>query len=921
MLLFSSIISNQIRFSLQSLNDSNFADVFRELCQPVSFGQFVEYGNEGSILLLQTCLDHMNFHGGDIQSMQLKPDFLAALFRYFLGRPNFSTVFCEALRTTVINEGFLGDLCNALHLSVSEKIGIGLALSDSEDLDIRMTGQSFCMAQIEELCANPASIDSHEQIQNILMFLHQSEGLAKHVDSFMQILSLLQLKGRNPFILDPLLSDDLHEANVLRNLDLFYECSENDFDAVLAEMEKETSMADIMKELGYGCTINASHCKEILSLFLPLTEVTISRILSTIAHTYTGLEDSHNTYLTFCSALGSNSSSDSLWLSSWNVDVLVDSINQLAPGTDWVHVMENLDHDGFYFPNEGAFCFFMSVYAHACQDQFPLHAICGSVWKNAEGQLSFLRYAVSAPPEMFTFTHSARQLAYADAVHGHKLSHGHANYAWLCLDLLEVLCQLAERGHAGSVRSILEYPLKHCPEVLLLGMAQINAAFNLILNEVSSTVFPMIVGNAMGSGMILHLWHANPNIVLRGFVDIHNTDPDNMTRILGICQELKVKPGRDLILSSVLEMTPFSFSIRLAALASRKEQINLDKWLNDNLSTYRDIFFEECLKFLKEIPIDAAQDVSGNPFERTGAVENAYWETSSILLKVLQAHTGQITSHQLSEEMTRLHVATTHANPRLQNGGATDSSASDRYADDIEAEANSYFNQIFNGQLTIDAAVQMLARFKESSEKRKDNSYVYDKVTSLPLSLTDGSKELGSQLDSGNIQRREKNGEWLISICATFTRRSKKNMLIREESFQRILAAAGRLAPLFLKLWLWWIIIFGIPLHAWCKDTMKKLEKLVAGFIGIQIVVEGKDLEVAKLSSNLVLTLERFAGRRMGFGEEDVEIDVNVNNSAWSEGSASYDQVSVRGAENDVEDFMSWCVKMEAPVPEVLCEA
>ena len=44
------------------------------------------------------------------------------------------------------------------------------------------------------------------------------------------------------------------------------------------------------------------------------------------------------------------------------------------------------------------------------QDAFPLHAICGSVWKNSEGQLSFLKYAVSAPSELFTFAHSVRQL-------------------------------------------------------------------------------------------------------------------------------------------------------------------------------------------------------------------------------------------------------------------------------------------------------------------------------------------------------------------------------------------------------------------------------------------------------------------------------------------------------------------------------
>lgn len=64
--------------------------------------------------------------------------------------------------------------------------------------------------------------------------------------------------------------------------------------------------------------------------------------------------------------------------------------------------------------------------------------------------------------------------AYNDGVHGHKLQTGHTNHAWLCLDLLDVLCQLAERGHSSSVRTMIEYPLEHCPEILLLGVSHVN---------------------------------------------------------------------------------------------------------------------------------------------------------------------------------------------------------------------------------------------------------------------------------------------------------------------------------------------------------------------------------------------------------------------------------------------------------------
>lgn len=72
------------------------------------------------------------------------------------------------------------------------------------------------MAQIEELRANSGSVSCHEQIQNIIMFLKQSEGLSRHIDSFMQILSLVQVKETLPFVLTPLLPDEMREADFLR---------------------------------------------------------------------------------------------------------------------------------------------------------------------------------------------------------------------------------------------------------------------------------------------------------------------------------------------------------------------------------------------------------------------------------------------------------------------------------------------------------------------------------------------------------------------------------------------------------------------------------------------------------------------------------------------------------------------------------
>lgn len=104
----------------------------------ISFWQFVDYGIEGSVLLLETCIDYLS--GAELKNTQLEAVF-ASLFKCIFDRPNFCTIFCHSLRSTAVSERFLENLSNSLHLSASEKICIGLALLDSEHLEFRTCGK------------------------------------------------------------------------------------------------------------------------------------------------------------------------------------------------------------------------------------------------------------------------------------------------------------------------------------------------------------------------------------------------------------------------------------------------------------------------------------------------------------------------------------------------------------------------------------------------------------------------------------------------------------------------------------------------------------------------------------------------------------------------------------------------------------
>uniref|UniRef100_A0A1J3EG21 CCR4-NOT transcription complex subunit 1 n=1 Tax=Noccaea caerulescens TaxID=107243 RepID=A0A1J3EG21_NOCCA len=703
MLMIPSKVAGHTRFLLDSFSDSDADSIAQEICQ------LVDYEVETSIPVLKTCLDCFTARRSQPNALQLEK-VVSLVFKRVMKLSNTGTLLSHALNDVELTDDFVDDLTNALRFSISEKISFGLALTDFERSDAKTSGRNLLLSQIEELSANTGLIESTEQIQNVLLFLQKSEDLSSHLDSFLQILSSARPSDDFSFALTPILSQ---EADVFRRMDFHSDSAENEIDAILAEIDKEICVGDLMEELGCGFTADAKQCKDIFSSFAPLSEATISRILGNVARTCADFEDNHSSFSTFCLALGCCVPSELPTPRSWNVDILIDTIKQLAPGTSWRKVIENLDHDGFDIPNMESFLFFMRLYKTACKEPFPLDAVCASVWKNMEGQLSFLKHAIAAPPEVFTFMYSPRKLVYIDNnMHSHEQQLGLSNHAWLSLDLLDVLCQLAERGHTDLVSSLLQNPLTHCPRTLLLGMTHVKTAYNFIQREVVSAILPMIITNSQDGGFILNLWHQNAELVLWGIVNAQNLKADSLLRVIETCHELK-------ILSVVLESVPVSFSIRLAVLASLKGFLDIENWLPNCLYVYKDLFAEECLKFVKNVHFSEPEDFTSKHFHPSDPLSDLHLETTTLLLKVLKAHDNVITSPQLVEEIEKVNAAILDCNSKLQNGEAKDSSASNAYGDDVEAEANAYFHQMFSGQLSVDAMVQMLSRYKDSLVQRE----------------------------------------------------------------------------------------------------------------------------------------------------------------------------------------------------------
>lgn len=79
------------------------------------------------------------------------------------------------------------------------------------------------------------------------------------------------------------------------------------------------------------------------------------------------------------------------------------------------------------------------------------------------GQVTLLKHAVLAPPEMFSFEQSEKRQPPLEGLAGSKSPLGTPNQAWLSLDLLETLSGLAQSGLVAEVCGAAA-----APELILL---------------------------------------------------------------------------------------------------------------------------------------------------------------------------------------------------------------------------------------------------------------------------------------------------------------------------------------------------------------------------------------------------------------------------------------------------------------------
>lgn len=198
-------------------------------------------------------------------------------------------------------------------------------------------------------------------------------------------------------------------------------------------------------------------------------------------------------------------------------------------------------------------------------------------------------------------------------------------------------------------------------------------------------------------------------------VEMHRRDSTCLSRLLDVSQDLK-------ILTVVLEAKPYNFSLDMAALASRRQHLNLEKWLSDSIKEKGAMFFKAAIEFvLEKIRLQSIRTDRNN-------ATNFIPVSSEILIvfgKVFQASNSQANSE--CQELLRIfyqtlssessNVQSSLSSPATE-GSHLPLNEGSSYPQDIEDEVNAFFEKIFSKEYPVNDVIELLKRLRASSNPR-----------------------------------------------------------------------------------------------------------------------------------------------------------------------------------------------------------
>ncbi|KAI8976852.1 CCR4-Not complex component, Not1-domain-containing protein [Pilobolus umbonatus] len=200
-------------------------------------------------------------------------------------------------------------------------------------------------------------------------------------------------------------------------------------------------------------------------------------------------------------------------------------------------------------------------------------------------------------------------------------------------------------------------------------------------------------------------------------IEMYNSNPASVPRILELTRNVKAFPA-------FVDTLPLPLAMDIISLATSKNMINLQVWLKRKLKEQKESFTTQCLNYIHQ---KALLEITRQRLPRNGNDNLPISLSLDVMNKYLKVLSESSPSPKNAELMKEVQNICLQTFPKLMNvriqatPGSTGAEVS--FKPEIEETANSYYERIYNGDLSLDAMMDILKKFSSSTNSREQDIF------------------------------------------------------------------------------------------------------------------------------------------------------------------------------------------------------
>jgi CCR4-NOT transcription complex subunit 1 len=367
-------------------------------------------------------------------------------------------------------------------------------------------------------------------------------------------------------------------------------------------------------------------------------------------------------------------------------------------------------------------------------------------WTNKSGQLSFIENILLVPSSVFSFALNEEEEKDATTTDDVQNALCLNRKGWASSLVLQLLFEMSDDPNlAPRVGSLFSQGLSTYPEILLCSIVRFStskdtASHNLglrikkeIIRELIDLIFMPCSKVRNSLSAVQRLWVISQNDTLKFSIEawrLSNTKENKIRfQILGHIIRILSNASPKTFQAKVLYGSgDYNFSIAVAFFMADHNALDLPLYLDDQVKKVE-------LPFIMGLVAFIAHNVQHTSLEKGQSLISASNLIASltyllrgldpkVLNKKIPTESGFDTNITIGESVKALLNQCYKMYPQLSDRlSAPSPTPNSSQKDDIEKDANMYFQQIYKGEIEIDDIIDMLKRFKTSGNSRENDIF------------------------------------------------------------------------------------------------------------------------------------------------------------------------------------------------------